>query len=339
MEAFNLKFESLEGTTQEKAIALAQYISSNDISFKDFYIPRTNTKLIVFLFDRESDRDKLTNISDLETKLQNLKCKIYKPTITEDPNERTIFVWALNPLYFWHPHSNSNEENNQKLEEKLYEFIYDLNAKLGDTIEDHHFISHLVKGKRHAPRQMTITFKDKEKASDFLNRDTFFNYGILRKIHKKFNVFIPLKKCSICRMTNHRKGDPRCDRILRCARCLGRDHHIAETCTNTPRCHSHGEGHSSGSAKCPINIKYRKLQRTELENKAIIERKTADTPEEYRAVHKDLIKSQITNKNNSYAKAVKNSLDPPLPPCECSTSFCLHDRLHHCLHFRGFYAR
>ena len=128
-------------------------------------------------------------------------------------------------------------------------------------------------------------------------------------MHKKFNVFIPLKKCSVCRMTNHRKGDPRCDRIDRCARCLSKDHLIAETCSFTPHCHTHGAGHSSGSARCPINIKYRKFKRTEMENKETIEKITSSTPDEFKAAHRDIIKSQISNKN-SYAKAVKKTTDP-----------------------------
>ena len=309
-ESINIKFESAEGCTQEKAVALAQFFASKNLQFKDFYVPRTNTKLIVFLFDNVSDKEKIVKLPNLEDKLNNSKCKIYKPTIIEDPNDRTVFVWNLNPLYFWYTPSNSIQENNNKLLEKMNTFMYDLKAKVGDIIEDHHFISHIVKGKRYAPRQMTIVFKEKEKAKEFINQDTFFNYGILRKIHKKFNEFIPLKKCSICKMTNHRKGDPRCDGHKRCARCLSKDHLVAERCTNTPKCHTHGEGHSSGSARCPINIKYRKNQRLELANNEIIERQTSNTPVEYRAVHRDFIKSQIANKNKTYANATKNSMNP-----------------------------
>ena len=168
--------------------------------------------------------------------MNNLNCKIYTPNSPDDSNDRSVFVWVLNPFYFWHSRGNFIQENNANLKNKMDDFIFDLKAKLGDdVIQDHHFIAHLTRGALQSPKQMTITFNNKEKTLEFIKSDTFFNYGILIARHKKLNVYIPIKKCNICQMTNHRKGDPRCDLARRCPRCLNKEHFTIEGCTKTTK--------------------------------------------------------------------------------------------------------
>lgn len=182
-------------------------------------------------------------------------------------------------------------------------------------IESHHFITHQDQhGRKLAPKSMRITFKNKEIAKKFIQTDSHFSLGYIMKNQKTWHTDINIIQCKVCRKVGHRRGNPRCDGKPRCPRCLSESHYQpTEDCT--PVCHEHGSGHSTGSDKCPTNIKYRKQQRAILLNNQKISNQTETTAPDIRQFHQDVLKLQENLKNNSYSAAVKSQSrnNTPIP--------------------------
>ena len=152
---------------------------------------------------------------------------------------------------------------------------------------------------------MILTFKDLQAATDFLKDDTYLDMGLIQSIHKKWHNHIQKRQCSVCKKTDHRRGNrDLCDGVMRCARCLS-THHPIPTATCEPQCWTHGKGHSSGSEKCSIIIAFKKRQREIHDAKERINLQTAETPSEYQQLHKDILKVQANNNNNSNSYASK----------------------------------
>ena len=97
-------------------------------------------------------------------------------------------------------------------------------------------------------------------AQKFCQEDTNIEISFLMALNKKMEKKIYILQCKTCKKTDHRKGDSKCDGQPRCPRCWGTDH-TAFRPTCKPVCWKHGEGHSSGSNRCPINVEYKRNQR------------------------------------------------------------------------------
>ena len=307
-----IRFLCVEGNTWEGASRISGLMgSTHKAKFINYYFPGHNEKLIVFQFTDIAEKEKFLSIPELETELRKIKCKLYKPNTTEDPNliHRQVFVYGMNGCYFYR--YNKEDGSRETLDERLEKFMNHLKEALPEeAIENHRYIQHLdYNGTKKAPRTMVLTFKSLPLAEDFLKTDTHFYMGVIRARHKAFNKHIPIKQCSVCRKTDHRKGDTRCDRVARCARCLSPRHTVVQPAC-IPTCWEHSRGHSSGSERCDINIRYKKQQRMMLANKEKIAKQTEATPEEFTTFHQDLLRVENTLKSKTYAAATKSAQTP-----------------------------
>ena len=205
-------------------------------------------------------------------------------------------MWNLSPVHFIQYTIEDGNSVDETLNMVVTNFIEDIKTEVGKRgmkIEDHHFIQH---NPDDVPKNLKLTFETREQAKKFLNEDTSIRSGVLLKRFKKPDEHIPIRQCKICRNTNHRAGDYKCTRVLRCPRCLSRDH-SQPTTSCRPMCWTHKEGHSSGSDRCPINIKFKKDQRTARNRKSREEAQLSGTHEEYREFHRDMIQLKNTIKS------------------------------------------
>ena len=316
-----IRFECTHGTTLSAANLLCTYLGRKKLRYATFYLPPYNDKAIVLKFSNSTEKENVLNHPNLEAEiLAQARCKPYVNPNGPNPDKfhRMVFVYGLNPIYFHLLNMNDDGHDiDETLEGKVEAFKNQLKESQPDqAIEEFHFIQHAheTTGLLKPPRTVILTFKDLETAEAFLDEDTFFEMGMILKKNKRFHNHVQKKQCKICKKTDHRTGeqDKRiCDRILRCPRCLSREH---STPTNTciPHCWVHDMGHSSGSEKCPIIIKYKKVQRQMKENKEKIERQVENTAPDQVQFHRDILNLQnnFRNNPNSYASRVKGNNNP-----------------------------
>ena len=318
-ESEKIRLECVSGNTKIAADRVARYFSLQDIQFNDFYTPpQRNHTLIVFVFSNKERKQAVLNLPNLNEELEKCKTKIYisPSNPSTDNSHRMAFIYKLNPHYFTCYTTEDGAEFNETIDDKKNQLIEALKEKLGEgKIEDYHYIENRDRsGRKQTPRTMTITFKDLETTEEFIKSDTRFPYGIIRADQKCFHRNIPIIQCNVCRKTGHRNGHFRCDRIQRCPRCLSR-FHAQPTPSCEPYCHTHGEGHSTGSDLCPFNIDYRKRQRSIIANKEKIVNQTKDTAADKRQLHQDVLNLSSNLQTKSYAGAIKglNSNNTPAP--------------------------
>ena len=313
--SYQLRFECTEGSTEKASHLLGRLLSIENINYITYFVAPYNDKVICFKFSNQDIKDKVVLIENLETKLRKINCIKYHGDANvpnQDATDRTAFVFGLSPHYFYCFTTEDGFEHNETLDDKLNEFMTEL-KKVEPNIESNHFITHTDnRGHKLAPKSMRITFKDKDSAKTFIESDTKFELGYLNARQKIWHTDISIIQCKVCRKTGHRKGNAKCDKRPRCPRCLSLFHFQplinSEDCE--PVCWEHGEGHSSGSDKCPSNIKFKKQQRTILNQNKKIENQTANTAPDHKQFHQDIIKLQEKINTNSYSAALKNQIRP-----------------------------
>ena len=282
---------------------LGNYFGKKRLKFATFFVPTHNDKLIIFKFSNPEDRDKVLEHPNFEREiLGQANCKIYVNPNTPSPEkfQRMIFVFRLNPIQFY----SENETLSKTLEIYKQQII---DSQPEGAVEDIHLHQHSGhRGRLLPPRTMILTFKDLGSATTFLKEDTYLEMGMILSTTKKWHNHIQRRQCGCCKATNHRRGNKDlCDGILRCARCLSKNH-SKPTPTCEPQCWTHGKGHSSGSEKCSIIIAYKKKMREIHDAKERIENQTSKTPAEYQQLHKDILKVQASSSNsNSYASKLR----------------------------------
>ena len=209
--ALQAKFVSPNNFSLASAQLIAAEFIQNNIHHYDYYIPRFNPKMIIFKYQTAESKTKLLNLPSLNDILRkyNLTVHLPTPSNTIEKANRTIFVWNLNPNFFFH-------ENDETLEIKLTQFIDDLKPRLSDrglNLEQYHFIQ---PERTSVPKSVKITFTNKEQANKFCMEDTTTRLGVLLARSKKFDQFVSIKQCAVCRKTDHHKGDPKCKDGDRC---------------------------------------------------------------------------------------------------------------------------
>ena len=301
------------------AHSLALELTSLDINHFDFYIPRYNTKMIVFKYNSLALKNKLLNYRDLEQLKRRYKFTLHRPipSDTIDKSSRTIFVWNLNPSFFF---CDTTEDGPETLDMKMSQMLQDLKFRLGTkdlNITDHHFI----KQDNKPPQSLKLTFESADQASRFNAEDTITRCEMLLARSKKFDQHVSIRQCGVCRKTDHYRGDPnKCDQKQRCPRCLSEDHSSPQVgCI--PTCWTHRIGHSTGSEKCPLIRNYKRDKRREDNNIRNREQHIQRTPAEVRPFHRDLLRVEDTVRAaKSYAGVTKrNSTVPSLPTVLKST--------------------
>ena len=259
-----VKLISDRNVSYEAAYALALELTELSIHHYDFYVPRYNTKMIVFKYNSLTNKNKLLNLNVLENIMRRHKVKLHNPTPSDtiEKSSRTIFVWNLNPsLFFCH----TTEDGLETLDMKMSQLIQDLKSKLATRdlkLVDHHFIRQDDK----PPKSVKLSFENADQASRFNSEDTATRCGMLLARSKKFDQHVSIRQCGVCRKTDHYRGDPnKCDHKQRCPRCLSEDHASPQVgCV--PTCWTHRVGHSTGSEKCPLIRNYKRDKRREDNN-------------------------------------------------------------------------
>ena len=178
------------------AHSLALELTSLDINHYDFYVPRYNTKMIVFKYNSLANKDKLLNYRDLEQLKRRYKFKLHRPipSDTIDKSSRTIFVWNLNPSFFF---CDTTEDGPETLDMKMSQMLQDLKFRLGTkdlNITDHHFIKQYNK----PPQSLKLTFESADQASRFNSEDTVTRCGMLLARSKKFDQHVSIRQCGVC---------------------------------------------------------------------------------------------------------------------------------------------
>ena len=260
-KSIQLKFEATKGTTLSAANLLSNYFSRNQLKHATFFVPNNsnNDKLIIFKFSTPEDRAKALDHPNFEREISTqANCKLFVNPNAPSPEKfhRMIFAYRINPIQFY----SENETLSSRVE-TFKDQIRDSQPE--GAVEDIHCIQHPARqrGELQPPRCMIITFKDLTAATNFLNEDTYIDMGLIQSIHKKWHNHIEKRQCSVCKKTDHRRGNRvLCDGVQRCARCLSTRHPIP-TASCEPQCWTHGKGHSSGSEKCSIIIAFKKRQR------------------------------------------------------------------------------
>ena len=186
---------------------------------------------------------------------------------------------SLNPSHF----TPSDDEN---LEQKISKFKLNFaEAVKPNEIKRIHFLQDYIDSIKQPPRSMIVTFKTLSQCNSFIESNTHLPLGTILSRHKKINRTIKHKYCTICRRTNHRKGDPTCDKIPRCPRCWSSSHSTPDSCDES--CWSCGPGHMSNSNRCPLNRDYVKSIRNFHKLDNIVTNQTAATPVTHKQLHVD----------------------------------------------------
>ena len=179
-----VKFVSDRNVSYEAAHSLALELTELDINHYDFYVPRYNTKMIVFKYNSIDLKNKLLNHHDLDNLMRRHKINLHKPTPSDtiEKSLRTIFIWNLNPSFFFCYATES-------LDLKKSQMIQDLKTRLATNnliITDHHFIQH----EDNAPKALKVTFQNVDQASRFNLEDTGTKCGMLLARSKKFDQHV-----------------------------------------------------------------------------------------------------------------------------------------------------
>ena len=300
------------GSTKSAAIKLSRQLADNGIFPYHIFTPRYEPRDIIIKFSHIDKKNELLNHEKLLEILVDCNCSLHTPTRSDvvDRSERSIFLWNLNPVFFFFVTREDGYEVDETLEQVMNETIEDIKSSVTQRemeITDHHFIQH---NSNDVPRTLKLTFASIAQAKKFCEEDTNTSRGRFPAKFKKFDQHVPIKQCKICRMTDHRAGDTKCDKTPRCPRCLDPSH--TQPLDNNmciPKCWTHGRGHSSGSDRCPINRDLKRKLRRELDSKRREEIQLRDTPEEHQGFHRELIQLKETIKSSatSYAGVIKGA--------------------------------
>ena len=222
--SYQAKFVSTAGISQASAQLLAADLVYHGFNHYDYYVPRFNPKMIIFKYSFAATRDQLLKFQQLNDILRKYKCVPHTPipSQTIGKSEKTIFMWNLNPNYFYCRTTEDGSETNESLDNKKDQLIADIKMRVANrnlSIIDHHFIPH---DPTITPKSLKLTFSTKEQADQFNNEDTTTRLGVLLARSKKFDQFVSIRQCAVCRKTDHHKGDPKCDGEDRCPRCLSK---------------------------------------------------------------------------------------------------------------------
>ena len=256
---FKLKLKHNTGLAARGAQRLLMSIQTRHLHYEDAFVPKYNEKLLIIRFKSQADKDKVLNYPDYKDLLERKNFSEHAPIVntTNRESDRTAFVWRLNRLMF------GNYTNKRELEANITEFKEILTDRLAEDGMPPQDIQFLHTPDMTPPKQMRIKFATADAAKKFVTEDTRKLYIHLPQRFKKLDEHIPIPQCKRCRKKTHQIAD--CpDSEVRCPRCLSRSHQ--EPLDNDPTacppyCWTHKAGHSTGSAKCPDNIKYRQTKR------------------------------------------------------------------------------
>ena len=260
---FKWKVECFErNQAASHAQNLLMSLQNRQLNYEDAFVPKYNGSLLIIRFKTHEDYRKVQDLGGLWELLRRKNFREYFPNTdtTERESDRTVFVWRLNRLMF------GAFRNQKDLEKNKTEFKTILTNRLVEDGMPPQDIQFLYTPNNTPPKQMRIKFPTSEIAKKFLSTDTRILYIHLPQTFKKIDEHIPIPQCKACRKKGHQIMD--CpDPRERCPRCLSREHQKPkdddpQNCV--PYCWTHKEGHSTGSAKCPDNIKYRQMKRKEL---------------------------------------------------------------------------
>ena len=322
---------------------LANLITSKGLIHSGFYFPDYRSRLVVFNFNSQQSKEQVLNLENLDNKLRSLHFRPIDRNSEPNASHRTVFVNNLNPchFYFWSPEEGGSDD--ESLTSKKAALIEDLKHQPeGADIEKFHFNNLYDNNfEEKPPKTLKLTFKSVAAADRFIKMDTFLTLAPILARNKRWNTNIPIRQCGICKKTDHARGSPQCDRKLRCPRCLSEEHSTPPSTLCEMRCHTHGtEGrrpHITSSSECEVNRNYVKLQRQQINRRDQIVNNTANTPNNQRQLHADLLRlNNNLNRNrnlstnpHSFAAAVRyqpqpsirtpNSAGPIFPPAGTST--------------------
>ena len=270
-----------------QASNLGLICTSNQIKLTGFFSPQHNQKLVYFEFDSSQDKE---NVLLMDNLIQNLTDLNFQLPSSENINihnynHRTIFINNIDICNF-------NLFTLKTLDQRLNEIISVIkNTDEGQHVVSHHFIQHRnADNVKLPPRSLLLTFNSLSAANIFNTTDTQLTYSLIKSSSKQFHQPVKIRQCTICKQTNHFKGDPRCDNLLCCPKCRRTCHTVPnDTCIAT--CWLHDTGHQSNSSFCSSNIAYLKQMRINLN-------KSKSTP-------------QLVNSYNSNPSPQPPVLNPP----------------------------
>ena len=288
---------------------LARFCTTNDIKFSNYYVPQTNPSLLVVQFNNNTEKEKFIQSTKEINVLHVLKLSLYTPQIIE---KYKIFIHGLNTQYFWYAEGETLAEKVQLFTDEL------INSVEAGAIIEHHFLGNGNKPPNKPPKLMTLTFKDKTSAENFLNEDSYFDRYLIRKSQKSWDVKVNLIQCNTCKSLGHRSNNQICTKIKRCGRCLSTAHTLPEDenpeCK--PQCNScKSTGHSTSSNTCPVNIKYRKKERERIKRENLTNELLADIADPHiKSLKREVINIKNTVENASISNTTKgNNPNKPVP--------------------------
>ena len=321
---------------QLAANKLHAFFTNEGVRTEEFFNPHYNPKLMVFVFPDRNNKEKALNLRHFARELDRWKFKTHTSNHHQNDDHKTIYVHSLNERHF-HTYSIADgNDRDETLKEKVDDLIEGLKrSREGADMEKFHF---MWPGEEYAnpPKTLLITFKNLRAAEDFLKVDTFPRGSPIpiRKYHKRFHKHVSIRQCSICKQTNHRRGDSSCSQEPHCPKCWSTEH-IEATSDCIPFCWKCKEGHSSGSNKCPENRTYVRQQRKYAYQRESFVSRTQNTAPEQRQFHRDMIRLQNSlNRTppSSYAAAIspasraqptQDTLPSPSVSVSCNTLFSM----------------
>ena len=258
---FKLKLKHCAGCAVQDAQNLLMSLQNRQLIYEDAFVPKYNASLLILRFKSQADKDKVLNYPDYKDLIARKEFSEHVPTVntTNRESDRTVFVWRLNPLMF---QMGVYRDNYEESKTEFKAILTDRLAEDGMPPQD---IQFLYTPENTPPKQMRIKFPTPEMAKKFLSADTRKLYIHLPQRFKKIDVHIPIPQCRRCKKKTHQVADCT-ESTSRCPRCLSILHLEpidSDPTACPPTCWTHKAGHSTGSAKCPDNIKFRQMKRKE----------------------------------------------------------------------------
>ena len=294
------------GDSAKHAFTLNASLSGRSLAFDDFYVPNYNKAMLIYKFKSQQDKEAVLDHPDFADLIRRKGFTFHSSNADSYEKEscRTVFVWRLNPLMF--TQDDDMTENKEQFKMDLRDHLIDIDCEPHGTNP----IQYIHHPEREAPKQLRITFGSKERADKFVALDSRFYGNYLPKKFKKIDTHIPIPQCKTCRKKSHTTGHRDCDGEKRCPRCLTKDH--LEPIDDDPRacppkCWTHNEGHSTGSAICPDNRNYRKQKRNEIKLKTQRENIIQNTDPAYRPLHREVFNIRQDVKTIKASKTIPTS--------------------------------